>query len=198
MPDFSNPFKPRREKKTTAVLPFSEHVYTDPWQAREQLAREEEEKLRQARVFKAQPIVDAKFEVNVEHKSTTNPQPFELQSEKIAAERKQQFIEKVQKLSEEERKHREFKAQPAKVLESDPFVPARSIKVLTNTTNVELHSEKRAKERKAYDEQLAKAQAEQERLQAELERRAKEEEEKEIKDLRNQLVHKAQPVKKFK
>lgn len=64
-------------------------------------------------------------------------------------------IQKWQKdLEEEQKKLNEaakFKAHPAKVLGKQPFIPMKSDRPLVELSNYELHSERRAKERKEFD-----------------------------------------------
>jgi hypothetical protein len=69
-------------------------------------------------------------------------------------------------LAEEERRQREaaqFHARPASVLERPPFVPQPSAHThLIEVTNVELHSERRAREREAFERKKKEIEAMQE------------------------------------
>ncbi len=59
--------------------------------------------------------------------------------------------EQVEEELRQQRKNAEFHARPAEVLEKAPFVPKQSEKPLSEMTNVELHSDRRAADREAYE-----------------------------------------------
>ncbi len=74
-------------------------------------------------------------------------------------------VEKWQKEVEEElRQQRQvassFRAQPPRILHQDPFVPQKSDRPFSEISNVELHSDRRARERKAYEMEKKKKEAE--------------------------------------
>ena len=73
-------------------------------------------------------------------------------------------LDKWQKDVEDElRRQREaanFRAAPASVLEKEPFLPAKSEKPLAEVSNFELHSDRRAREREAYEAERMQKEAE--------------------------------------
>jgi targeting protein for Xklp2 len=58
----------------------------------------------------------------------------------------------------------QFKAQPAVVIHKKPFEPRKSSRPLTDITEIELNTERRAKEREEFDTRLKLEQAELEEL----------------------------------
>lgn len=99
---------------------------------------------------------------------------------------------------EEEKLKREFKAQPADVVKKQPFQPISGLLPPTHISNVKLNTDARAEEREVqqYWKQLKEKEAEEERLEAE--RQKKIIEDREVRALRKQIVHKAQPVPHYK
>ncbi|KAK7792363.1 hypothetical protein R5R35_009963 [Gryllus longicercus] len=91
-----------------------------------------------------------------------------------------------------------FRARPAFVVRRQPFVPRRPERSLVKPGNVTLHSEKRAKARREFDEKLRQHYKElEDEARAKKEQEVKREKE-EIAELRKKLVHKAQPVPLYK
>ena len=91
----------------------------------------------------------------------------------------------------------EFKASDARVIYSQPFVPSKFTKPLTESGNIVMNMDLRLEKRAIFDEMMKKK--EEQREQNEAERRAllEAEEAKEIKELRRSLVHKAQPIQHY-
>jgi hypothetical protein len=58
----------------------------------------------------------------------------------------------------------QFKARPAVVIHQKPFEPRKSCRPLTDITEIELNTERRAKEREEFDARLKLDQAELEQL----------------------------------
>ncbi|GLH11293.1 Uncharacterized protein GBIM_16097 [Gryllus bimaculatus] len=101
-------------------------------------------------------------------------------------------------LPNDQEKNVPFKAQPATVLLKEPFKPKLPERSFTQPGNVTLHTEHRALSRKEYDEYL-KLRAEE--IEAERQRRKELEmikQEKEVALLRQQAVHKAQPIRSYR
>ncbi|XP_026546694.1 targeting protein for Xklp2-like [Notechis scutatus] len=90
-----------------------------------------------------------------------------------------------------------FKAQPSQVLHQEPFLPKKDSKLLLAPDPFVLATELRAKERLEFENRLAELEAEKARLQ-EATRRVEEERAKEERaKLREELVHKANPIRKY-
>lgn len=88
----------------------------------------------------------------------------------------------------------EFKASDAKSIYSQPFVPSKSTKPLTESSNMVMHTELRLERRAMFDETMKKKEEERERNEAERRALQQAEEAKQIKELRRSLVHKPQPI----
>ncbi|XP_069507097.1 targeting protein for Xklp2-B-like isoform X2 [Ambystoma mexicanum] len=207
MPLYGVPFKPKiQEPHHVQPVPFSFDS-----RDKERFAQKEKklEELRrgEAPTFKAMllPYFDHVSLPEKKVKAPTCPEPFHLQIEERAAKKTQQW---KQKLEEELRQQKEascFKARPNVVIHQEPFVPKRDNRTLTESLcgsivqeSFELATEKRAKERKEFEKQLEMLEA-MKTMMDEEERRTKEEQEKEeLAQRRQQLVHKAQPVMKYK
>ena len=91
----------------------------------------------------------------------------------------------------------EFKATEPISLYSKPFEPKKSDKPLTEVINIDFHSDTRLDQRAKFAAKLKEKEAERERDMAEQRARKETEEAKELKKLRQSLVHKALPIKDF-
>jgi targeting protein for Xklp2 len=84
-------------------------------------------------------------------KEPTEPEPFPLESvwrhEIEVAERQRQLEEQAQR----EKQQHQFKAQPNLSKGVQPFVPVHSNRALTKSHDVQLQTERRAKERAEFD-----------------------------------------------
>ncbi|XP_040187641.1 targeting protein for Xklp2 isoform X2 [Rana temporaria] len=200
MPYFGVPFKPKLvEQKQVEVCPFS-------FNNRDQHRMEEKEKkleeLRNAEPpkFKAQPLpyFDHISLPEKKVKEKTQPEPFNLELDKRGETRHQIWKQQLEEELKQQKEMSTFKARPNTVTHQEPFVPKKESRILTVQEAFELATEKRAKDRQEFE----KRQAEQETqriLMAEEERRCREEKEKlAISKLRQEVVHKAQPIRKFK
>lgn len=92
----------------------------------------------------------------------------------------------------------EFKATEPTSLYSKPFEPKKSDKPLTEVININFHSDTRLQERAKFDAELREKEAAREREMAEQRARKEAEEARELKKLRQSLVHKALPIKEFR
>ena len=82
---------------------------------------------------------------------------------------------------------------------SAPFVPDKSIvKPSTKIEEFTLNSDKRAKEREIYEMHKTQRDLEEEEARIQLEKLREEEEKIHIKQLRKQLVHKPNPIRKYR
>ena len=83
-----------------------------------------------------------------------------------------------------------FKASGARSIYSQPFVPSKSTKPLTNSSNMVMHTELCLESRALFEERVKKNEEERERNEAERRALWQAEEDKQIKDLRRSLVWK--------
>ncbi len=147
---------PKVAKSTTELHPFSfdRRDQDLPLRRQERIDRVLEEE-RRAREFRARPTPSMDQPVGLPIKEVqlpTQSRPFNLEIERRVEARVAKWEKEVQ---EELRRQREaaagFRAHPAKVLENPPFVPSGSDRAPTEITNFELHSDRRAKDREAFD-----------------------------------------------
>ncbi|XP_053104783.1 targeting protein for Xklp2 isoform X2 [Hemicordylus capensis] len=199
MPHFGVPFKPKAaEPRQVEVCPFS----FDSRDKEKLLQKEKKiEELQKEEVpkFKAQPPpqFDHVSLPEKKAKSPTKPEPFQLAVDKRGAVRQEMWR---QQLREEMRRQKEaasFKAQPSTVTHQEPFVPKKDNRPLAAPDGFQLATERRAQERQEFERRLAELEAEKARLQ-EATRQAMEEQEREaLARLREETVHKANPVRKY-
>ena len=143
-----------------------------------------------------------------------------FQIEKRVESRVQKWQEEMQEALKRQQEAAQFKARPADVLRKEPFQPKPSEKPLSEISNFELHSDRRAEEREAYEMHKKQREAELEGMKRQvsggitefshltlnsgnksiwqLEDRKKMEEEDEVRRLRQETVHKPLPVKSFR
>ncbi|KAI9002732.1 hypothetical protein BC832DRAFT_593458 [Gaertneriomyces semiglobifer] len=192
------PFEPKIEHRVVVApvefrLPGDEISRRKREEFEEKLRKMKEEEER-AKQFYAQPLpVDDPDPLPyVPMKPPTQPEPFSLETDLRGEFAKLSLQEKLQEEERERRRRKEFRAQPLPVVE--PFMPQPSHKPLTDVENVVLHTDVRAEERRAYEEMKRRKEEmeemERQRMLKETEAREREE----IRQLRQKLVHRAQPV----
>ncbi|XP_065610419.1 targeting protein for Xklp2 isoform X1 [Cyrtonyx montezumae] len=207
MPHYGVPFKPKMpEQRHVEVCPFSFDS-----RDRERLIQKEKkiEELQKEEVpkFKALPVpyFDHVKLPEKKVKTPTQPEPFNLQIDERGAAKQQSW---KQQLKEDLRKQKEaacFKARPNVVVYQEPFVPKKENKALSESLSgsvvpesFELATEKRAKERQEFEKRLANLEARKEKLQEQARQQEEEREKEEIAKLRQELVHKANPIRRYR
>ncbi|XP_071491574.1 targeting protein for Xklp2 homolog [Diadema antillarum] len=195
------PFRPQLSHKMTEAQPFSFEKRDKEMMARKeakiQEIYKEEEKARQ---FKAKPILEKVSMPEKKVKPTTKLEPFSLSMEDQGAKKAEIWSKKMEEeLNEQRAMASAFKAKSAEVIYKEPFIPQKPNKPLTEISEFTLNTDRRAVEREQY---------EQCRLRKELELREnmhqqkllqEEEERREIERMRREeMVHKANPVRHFK
>lgn len=201
------PFQPKIPVKSQMEMcPFS---FEERERERRAMKEKKLEELRNEEVpkFKAQPLPDF-HEVHLPEKKVlepTKPAPFKL----MADERGAMKGERWEQMMREELKHQAeaacFKARPNTITHKEPFVPKKENRsILANTTNsavpegFQLSTERRAKERLEFEKELCEKEALKARMEEERAREQEEREKEEIARLRQEQVHKAQPIKHYK
>ncbi|NWS62320.1 TPX2B protein, partial [Chunga burmeisteri] len=207
MPHYGVPFKPKMpEQRHVEVCPFS----FDARDRERQIQKEKKiEELQKEEVpkFKALPLPyfdHVKLPEKVV-KNPTQPEPFNLQIDERGAAKLQSW---KQQLEEDLKKQKEaacFKARPNTVVYQEPFVPKKENKLLSESLSgsivpesFELETEKRAKKRKQFENRLAKTEAMRERHREQVRQQQEEREKEEVAKLRQELVHKANPIRKYR
>ncbi|XP_064420681.1 targeting protein for Xklp2 isoform X2 [Latimeria chalumnae] len=200
MPHYGIPFKPKPlENRNVEICPFS---FDSRDKERQVLKEKKMEELRKDEVpkFKATPLPD--FESihlpDKKVKSPTNLEPFQLRIDSRGAAKAERWGQMIQEEFKHQKEAACFKARPNVVIHQEPFVPKKENKKPIVVEGFELATEKRAKERLEYEKRLAEQEALRERLEQEKLKQQEEQEKEEIGRLRNEIVHKAQPVHKYK
>ncbi|NXM44363.1 TPX2B protein, partial [Gymnorhina tibicen] len=207
MPHYGVPFKPKMpEQRHVEVCPFS----FDARDRERQIQKEKKiEELQKEEVpkFKALPLpyFDQVKLPEKKVKTPTQPEPFHLQVDERGAAKLQSW---KQQLKEDLKRQKEaacFKARPNTVMYQEPFVPKKEHKVLSESLSgsvvpesFELATERRAKERQEFEKRLADAEALRERYEEQIRQQQEEREKEEIAKLRQEMVHKANPIRKYR
>ncbi|XP_029864551.1 targeting protein for Xklp2 isoform X2 [Aquila chrysaetos chrysaetos] len=200
MPHYGVPFKPKMpEQRHVEVCPFS----FDARDRERQIQKEKKiEELQKEEVpkFKALPLpyFDHVKLPEKKVKNPTQPEPFNLQIDERGVAKLQSW---KQQLKEDLKRQKEaacFKARPNTVVYQEPFVPKKENKLLSVPESFELATEKRAKERQEFEKQLAAIEAIRERHQEQVRQQQEEREKEEVAKLRQELVHKANPIRKYR
>lgn len=202
LPDFSNVFQPELPHCHTESEPFSfdqrdKELKKKKEEAVKAIILDEEKK---ASEFRAKPLPSfPQPPLPSSTKSLTEPVPFNLSTENRGATKAEKWGQKLQQEIEDGRMKRVFKARPTNVLYNDPFVPDKSIvKPSTIIEEFTMNSDKRAKEREIYEMHKAERELEEEDIRRQLQKEKDEEEKINLKILRKQLVHKPNPIRKYR
>ena len=205
MSSMSSPSEKSSQPKRTRPVPFS-------FDGRDQEARERKEKMleeklkneNEARTFVANPLPDMSVPAALPCKKARPPtaiEPFDLQAEKRSEESHKKWMEKLKELEKENLEMKQFKAQPASVLHQAPFLPERpnnlSCLLALEARHVPTHTEKRLAGRKEWEEYLKQKKEETEEQKKKRQELERQEEEKEMRKLRMQTVHQAQPIRHY-
>ncbi|XP_069809200.1 targeting protein for Xklp2 isoform X2 [Dendropsophus ebraccatus] len=200
IPHYGVPFKPKlAEHRQVDLCPFS-------FNERDQKRMEEKEKkldqLRNQEVpkFKAQPLphFDSITLPEKKVKEATQLEPFNLQIAKRGEQKLQRWRQQIKEEEKELKEMSVFKARPNTVTHQEPFVPKKDSRILTVQESFELATERRARERQEFERRLAEMEAQRSLMDEEERRQQEERDKEEINRLRQELVHKAQPVRRFK
>jgi len=186
--------------KTTETKPFKQmEQHKDPMQTRAALATAAAERETAREAFKAQPLPDNSAPASlptVEAKPPTQQQPFNLRSASLRSQSRAALEQRVKQEDENRLAAAEFKATEVKAVER-PFKPAKSTRPLTDIQAFTMSTDQRSMEREIYKRKQAVQQTENEKVQAVLEAKERAAEEKAIQVLRNNSVHKANPVPNY-
>ncbi|XP_022164807.1 uncharacterized protein LOC111029879 isoform X2 [Myzus persicae] len=125
----------------------------------------------------------------LEKQLNTIPKPFSFESRKLCATKPQSVVCTEQQ--------RSFKARPATVLKKKPFVPKHE-KKYTEPKNVFLNTERRAQEWMVFELEMKKKFSQYEENKRMRQEEMKKQELLLIKNLRQETIHKPEPIKKYK
>ncbi|KAF1486011.1 Targeting protein for Xklp2-B, partial [Pygoscelis antarcticus] len=207
MPHYGVPFKPKMpEQRHVEVCPFS----FDARDRERQIQKEKKiEELQKEEVpkFKALPLpyFDHVKLPEKKVKNPTQPEPFNLQIDERGAAKLQSWKQQLKEDMKRQKDAACFKARPNTVVYQEPFVPKKENKLLSESLSgsivpesFELATEKRAKERQEFEKRLADIEAVRERHQEQVRQRQEEREKEEVAKLRQEMVHKANPIRKYR
>lgn len=199
VPHFGLPFQPRLEHHHMEACPFS---FEERERERRALKEKRLAELRNEEVpqFKAQPLPDFDTVVLPEKKKLepTKPEPFRLLADQRGAVKSSRLEQMVK---EEQKQHDEalhFKARPSTVTSKEPFQPKKENRVPVVPEAFELSTERRARERQELERLACEREAELAMLKEEERRREEQQEKEEIARMRQEQVHKAQPIRHYK
>ncbi|XP_059167831.1 targeting protein for Xklp2-like isoform X2 [Physella acuta] len=195
------PFKPRLAHHRTVPEPF-----TVDERSREMLSRKEQkiqqilEEERKAREFHAQDLPSDSPDTlpPKQTRPPTQPEPFHLEADERGQKYKEQFKAKIEEEERAAREAAQFKARPNDVIHKEPFQAQKSSKPLTEINGFALNTDQRASQREVFDQHIKAREAEIEALKRQREERIEQEEKAAVARLRQEAVHKASGIKKYK
>ncbi|KAJ1675237.1 hypothetical protein EV182_001661 [Spiromyces aspiralis] len=201
------PFAPSLQHAHTEAHPFrfktDEIIEARMVKFREEIERMQQEQEKKRR-FRAQPMPSFSPKPSQSEKIKQQKQrplevePFELLTDKRGEEYRQQLMARLEELEQRRRERAQFKARGIPASLDHPFVPQPSDRLPTQVEEVIMHTELRSEEREAWGEERR----EREMIRQEVLRRRQFEEElreqEEIRLLRAALVHKPEPIRKYK
>lgn len=206
VPHFGVPFKPHiPEAKTVEICPFS----FDSRDKERQLQKEKKIKeLQKGEVpkFKALPLplFDTVNLPEKKVKNATQIEPFCLETDKRGAMKAQTWKHQLEEELKQQKEATCFKARPNTVISQEPFVPKKEKKSVAEGLSgslvqepFELATERRAKERQELERKMAEAEAQRAQQLEEARQQEEEQQKKELARLRKELVHKANPIRKY-
>ncbi|XP_050170109.1 targeting protein for Xklp2 isoform X1 [Myiozetetes cayanensis] len=207
MPHYGVPFKPKMpEQRHVEVCPFSFDARDKERQIQKEKKIEEFQK-EEVPKFKAQPLpyFDQVKLPEKKVKAPTQPEPFHLQVDERGAAKLESWKHQLQEDLKRQKEAACFKARPNTVVYQEPFMPKKEHKLLAESLSgsvvpesFELATERRAKERQEFEKRLADAEAVRERYQEKIRQEQEEREKEEVAKLRQEMVHKANPIRKYR
>ncbi|CAG8489221.1 6499_t:CDS:2 [Acaulospora colombiana] len=200
VPDFGEPFVPIIKHRVIDLPNFTlpgDEIHKRKSNEIEERLRKELEEMRNARNFKAQPLPsDSPDCLPPRHYyPLTHPKPFKLETESRGEKHQKYFRERLKEMERSE-KENQFHAAPIPNLEQQ--VPKKP-RLPSPTKPVEFifHTDTRMEERRVFDDQRRVRESVADVIR---EQKRKEEEARnaeEIRRLRAELVHRAQPIRRF-
>ncbi|KRZ74282.1 hypothetical protein T10_4808, partial [Trichinella papuae] len=127
--------------------------------------------------------------------SLNRVQEFKFRTDERHRIHERKFQQKLKEEYEQEKRKRQFRAKPLPSSLRKPFQIQRNEREKIKAQRIILNTEQRAVKRKAFDEHLEQRRCFYQSLKEEAERQQMEIEQKEIRQLRKQLVHKPLPIR---
>ncbi|KAM5177353.1 targeting protein for Xklp2 isoform 3-T6 [Callospermophilus lateralis] len=206
VPHYGVPFKPQiPEARTVEMCPFS----FDSRDKERQLQKEKKIKeLQKGEVpkFKALPVphFDTVSLPEKKVKNVTQIEPFCLETDKRGAVKAQIWKHQLEEELKQQKEAACFKARPNTITSQEPFVPKKDKKSVAEGLSgslvqepFQLATEKRAKERQELEKRMAEVEAQKIQQLEEARQQEEEQRKEELARLRKELVHKANPIRKY-
>ncbi|EAW76418.1 TPX2 microtubule nucleation factor [Homo sapiens] len=206
VPHYGVPFKPQiPEARTVEICPFS----FDSRDKERQLQKEKKIKeLQKGEVpkFKALPLphFDTINLPEKKVKNVTQIEPFCLETDRRGALKAQTWKHQLEEELRQQKEAACFKARPNTVISQEPFVPKKEKKSVAEGLSgslvqepFQLATEKRAKERQELEKRMAEVEAQKAQQLEEARLQEEEQKKEELARLRRELVHKANPIRKY-
>ncbi|XP_023076154.1 targeting protein for Xklp2 isoform X1 [Piliocolobus tephrosceles] len=206
VPHYGVPFKPQiPEARTVEICPFS----FDSRDKERQLQKEKKIKeLQKGEVpkFKALPLphFDTINLPEKKVKNVTQIEPFCLETDRRGALKAQTWKHQLEEELRQQKEAACFKARPNTVISQEPFVPKKEKKSVAEGLSgslvrepFQLATEKRAKERQELEKRMAEVEAQKAQQLEEARQQEEEQKKEELARLRRELVHKANPIRKY-
>ncbi|XP_045385443.1 targeting protein for Xklp2 isoform X2 [Lemur catta] len=198
VPHYGVPFKPQSVEARTVMCPFS----FDSRDKERQLQKDKKIKeLQKGEVpkFKALPLphFDTINLPEKKIKNVTQSEPFCLETDKRGALKAQIWKHQLEEELKQQKEAACFKARPNTVISQEPFVPKKEKKSVTVQEPFQLATEKRAKERQELEKRMAEIEAQKAQQLEEARQQEEEQKKEELARLRKELVHKANPIRKY-
>ncbi|XP_011619069.1 targeting protein for Xklp2 [Takifugu rubripes] len=202
VPHFGLPFQPQLpQNRHVEVCPFS---FEEREQERRVLKEKklEDKRLEESQVpqFKAQLLPNFDTVVLPEKKKleATKPEPFRMLIDQRGAVRSTRLEQMVNEEQKQLKEITVFKAKPNIVTHKEPFQPRKESRIAVVPDAFELSTERRARDRQEYERTAMEKEAIRAMMEEEHKREEEQREKEEIARLRQEQVHKAQPVKHYK
>uniref|UniRef100_A0A3Q0RIJ6 TPX2 microtubule nucleation factor n=1 Tax=Amphilophus citrinellus TaxID=61819 RepID=A0A3Q0RIJ6_AMPCI len=200
VPHFGLPFQPRLpENHRVEVCPFSFEQREREKRALKEKKLEEKQN-EEVPQFKAQPLPDFETVVLPEKKKLepTKPEPFRLLIDERGAVKNSRWEQMVKEGQKHQEEVTAFKARPNTVIHKEPFRPKKETRPAVVVEAFELATERRAREWQEYERLACEKEALRAQMEAEQRREEEQKEKEEIARLRQEQVHKAQPIRHYK
>ncbi|GAB1287053.1 Targeting protein for Xklp2 [Apodemus speciosus] len=199
VPHYGVPYKPHiPEARNVEVCPFS----FDTRDKERQLQKEKKIKeMQKGEVpkFKALPVphFDTINLPEKKVKTVTQAEPFALETDKRGAYKAEVWKHQLEEEQKQQKEAACFKARPNTVIFQEPFVPKKEKKSVAVQEPFQLATEKRAKERQELEKKMAEVEAWKLQKLEEVRQQEEEQQKEELARLRKELVHKANPIRKY-
>ncbi|XP_051961945.1 targeting protein for Xklp2-like isoform X2 [Xyrauchen texanus] len=194
------PFQPKPQVKSQMeICPFS---FEERERERRAMKEKKLEGLRNEEVpkFKAQLLPDF-HEVHLPEKKVlapTKPAPFRLMVDERGAAKGERWEQMMKEELKQQAEAACFKARPNTVMHKEPFLPKKENRSILVPESFQLLTERRAKERLMFEKDVGEKETLKARMEEEMAREQEEQEKEEIARLRQEQVHKAQPIRRYK